>query len=102
MKSYTQLKKDGISMRVIDCYSIKPLDTTTLVKAYVETKNIITVEDHYAQGGLGEAVASLGLCPHILAVNKMPHSGKTEELLTEQGINSNNISRFVKEETQLT
>lgn len=98
LKAYTQLQKDGISMRVIDCYSIKPLDTTTLGKAYLETKNILTVEDHYAQGGLGEAVASLGLRPHILAVTKMPHSGKPEELLAEQGLDANSIANYVREE----
>ncbi|MEM2248044.1 MAG: transketolase, partial [Candidatus Bathyarchaeia archaeon] len=88
LKAYEKLKAEGISIRVIDCYSVKPLDAETLIKAAEETKHIITVEDHYPEGGLGEAVASLGLRPHILAVRKMPHSGKPEELMAEQGIDS--------------
>jgi len=79
-----------------DCYSIKPLDRETLKKAEEETGHIITVEDHYAEGGLGEAVASLGLRPHILAVTKMPHSGPADQLLAEQGIDAEGIVRTVK------
>jgi len=97
LKAYEKLKAEGISIRVIDCYSVKPLDAETLIKAAEETKHIITVEDHYPEGGLGEAVASLGLRPHILAVRKMPHSGKPEELMAEQGIDSAGIVRKVKE-----
>ncbi|MEM2341271.1 MAG: transketolase [Candidatus Bathyarchaeia archaeon] len=97
LKAYEKLKADGINIRVIDCYSVKPLDAETLIKASKETKHIITVEDHYPEGGLGEAVASLGLKPHILAVRKMPHSGKPEELLAEQGIDAGGIVRKVKE-----
>jgi transketolase len=76
---------------------VKPLDNETLKKAYDETKHIITVEDHYAEGGLGEAVASLGLKPHILAVRKTPHSGKPEELLAEQGLTAVSIIAKLKE-----
>jgi transketolase len=97
LKAYYKLKKEGINVRVIDCYSVKPLDRETLRKAYDETNHIITVEDHYAEGGLGEAVASLGLRPHILAVRKIPHSGKPEELLAEQGLNAVSIITKVKE-----
>ncbi|MCX8170656.1 MAG: transketolase [Candidatus Bathyarchaeota archaeon] len=97
LKAYEKLKADGINIRVIDCYSVKPLDTKTLMEAAEETKHIITVEDHYPEGGLGEAVASLGLKPHILAVRKMPHSGKPEELMAEQGIDADGIVRKVKE-----
>lgn len=97
LKAYEKLRAEGINIRVIDCYSVKPLDAETLIKASEETKHIITVEDHYPEGGLGEAVASLGLKPHILAVRKMPHSGKPEELLAEQGIDSTGIVRKVKE-----
>jgi len=97
LKAYEKLKEKGIYARVIDCYSVKPLDEQTLRKAFEETKHIITVEDHYPEGGLGEAVASLGLQPHILAVRSMPHSGKPEELLAEQGIDSDGIVNKVKE-----
>ncbi|MEM1581073.1 MAG: transketolase [Candidatus Bathyarchaeia archaeon] len=97
LKAYEKLRAEGINIRVIDCYSVKPLDAETLIKVSEETKHIITVEDHYPEGGLGEAVASLGLKPHILAVRKMPHSGKPEELLAEQGIDSTGIVRKVKE-----
>ncbi len=97
LKAYKKLKEEGINARVIDCYSVKPLDEQTLRKAFEETKSIITVEDHYPEGGLGEAAASLGLKPQILAVRKMPHSGKPEGLLAEQGINADSIADKVKE-----
>jgi len=96
LKAYEKLKAEGINIRVIDCYSVKPLDSDTLIKAFEETKHIITVEDHYPEGGIGEAVASLGLRPRILAVRKMPHSGKPEELLAEQGIDAAGIVNEVK------
>ncbi len=97
LKAYEKLKSEGIHVRVIDCYSIKPLDAETLIKASEETKHVITVEDHYPEGGIGEAVASLGLKPHILAIRKMPHSGEPEELLAEQGIDAAGIIKKVKE-----
>ncbi|MCW4026802.1 MAG: transketolase, partial [Candidatus Bathyarchaeota archaeon] len=94
---YETLKEDGINVRVIDCYSVKPLDKETLRKAFEETKRMVTVEDHYPQGGLGEAIASLGLAPRILAVRKMPHSGPAKELLVEQGIDTEGIVKAVRE-----
>jgi len=97
LKAYEKLKEEGIMTRVIDCYSVKPLDEETLKKASEETGHIITVEDHYAEGGLGEAVAALGLKPCILAVRKMPHSGPPGELLAEQGIDAESIVKKVKE-----
>jgi len=97
LKAQSRLREEGINVRVIDCYSVKPLDRETLTRASQESKAMITVEDHYVEGGLGEAVASLGLKPHILAVRKMPHSGKPEELLAEQGIDAYSIADKVKE-----
>ncbi|MEM1550614.1 MAG: transketolase C-terminal domain-containing protein, partial [Candidatus Bathyarchaeia archaeon] len=97
LKAYERLRAEGIKVRVIDCYSIKPLDAETIIKAAEETRHIITVEDHYSEGGMGEAIAALGLKPHILAVKKMPHSGKPEELLADQGIDAAGIVRKVKE-----
>ncbi len=96
LKAYEELEKENIPVRVIDCYSVKPLDTATLIEAFKETKHLITVEDHYSEGGIGEAVASLGLQPKILAVRKMPHSGPPEMLLAEQGIDADSILKTVK------
>jgi transketolase len=58
LKAYDALKKEGILIRVIDLYSIKPIDEKTLQQAAKETPCMITVEDHYPEGGIGEAVRS--------------------------------------------
>jgi len=97
LEAHAILKQEGIAVRVIDCYSVKPLDELTLRNTYEEIGHVVTVEDHYVEGGLGEAVASLGIAPNILAVRTMPHSGKPEELLAEQGIDASGIVRKVKE-----
>lgn len=101
LKAHESLAKEGVNIRVIDLYSIKPLDTAALKKAVQETKAIITVEDHCAQGGLGEAVASAlsdtGTKIKILAVSKTPHSGKPSELLALEEIDSTAIIKAVKE-----
>ncbi len=101
LKAHDELKKQGIAIRVIDCYSVKPIDVVMLQKAAQETKAIITVEDHFAEGGLGEAVASaLAGQPvpvHILAVRKQPTSGKPEELLDCAGISARAIAQKVKQ-----
>lgn len=100
LKAADELEKEGIHVRVIDCYSIKPIDEKTLLQAARETGKIITVEDHYPEGGLGEAVASVisGKCPsYPLNVRIIPHSGKPEELLAEQGIDKNGIVKKIKE-----
>ena len=90
------LAADGIAARVIDCYSIKPLDAATLRQAAAETEAIVTAEDHYAEGGLGEAVAAAvsgaGAPVHVLAVRRTPHSGKGAELLAEQGLDAAGIA----------
>lgn len=101
LAAYEELQKEGIPIRVIDLYSIKPLDGEALQKAVRETKAIITVEDHYPEGGIGEAVAS-ALAPgpspvHVLAVRKMPKSGKPEELLDYEEISKDSIIKKVKE-----
>jgi transketolase len=86
--------QESVSVRVIDCYSLKPVDGETLQKAAEETKIIITVEDHYPEGGLGEIVSSVvsgHALVHSLAVTRMPHSGSAENLLHEQGIDSYGI-----------
>lgn len=96
LKAYDLLQKDGISIRVIDLYSVKPLDEATLRKAASETKKLITVEDHQQAGGIGEAVAALGLAPKMLCVREVPRSGKPEELVEWAGISANAIAKAVK------
>lgn len=100
-QAYEELKKIGVTIRVIDLYSIKPIDTETLRKAADETKMIIIVEDHYPEGGIGEAVMS-ALADHAtpvrsLAVRKMPRSGKSRELLDFEEISAGAIVKTVKE-----
>ena len=100
LKAYEDLKSDGIMIRVIDLYSIKPLDLATLEEAARQTEAIVTVEDHFAEGGLGEAVQSAlaGIAAvHILAVRKMPASGTPEELLKYEGISKEAIVQKVRE-----
>jgi transketolase len=101
LQAYEELQKEGISLRVIDLYSIKPLDLAALQDAARETRVLITVEDHYPEGGLGEAVLSaLATMPtpvHSLAVRRKPKSGKPRELLDYEDISAGAIIRKVKE-----
>lgn len=91
LKAHEQLKKQGITARVIDLYSIMPIDVNSLVKACKETKALIVVEDHFAEGGIAEAVRSSLVYEttpiHSLCVRKLPQSGKPEELLEYEEIN---------------
>ncbi|MDP2632788.1 MAG: transketolase [Candidatus Curtissbacteria bacterium] len=97
------LKGDGVNVRVLDAYSIKPLDEKVIKEAASETNNLVlTVEDHYFEGGLGDAVLNVfsqsGLTKvYKLAVSKMPMSGKSSELLGFEGISSVAIYNKVKE-----
>jgi len=99
--AYEELKKDGISIRVVDLYSLKPVDSATLHESANRTKAIITVEDHFPEGGLGEAVksafTSLTIPVYCLAVTKMPRSGKPQELLDYEGISKHAIIKKIKE-----
>lgn len=101
LAAHTQLQAEGTHIRVIDLYSIKPIDVETLSRAAAETKSIITVEDHFAEGGLGEAVRTAlaaSATPVIsLAVRKLPRSGKPDELLAYEDINSVAIQTTVKQ-----
>jgi len=95
------LSAEGVSVSVIDLYSIKPLDVQTLVAvARASGNRVITVEDHYHEGGLGEAVASAlsgrGITVQILAVTQLPRSGKSAELLAMMGIDASAIVAHVK------
>jgi transketolase len=101
LKAYDELKKDGISIRVIDAYSVQPIDTVTLVAAAEATDGrVITVEDHYSAGGLGdavsEAIASVGSAVRRLAVGEIPRSGQPDELLDRYGISARHIVEAVK------
>jgi transketolase len=101
LKAADALKNEGIGITVIDAYSIKPLGKDTIKAAAQKTGNVvITVEDHYAEGGLGDAVAgelsAEGIKVHKLAVTEIPHSGKAEELLAKYGIDSHAIIKKVK------
>jgi transketolase len=93
------LADEGIGARVLDLYSIKPLDRETLLAAAEATGGrIVTVEDHWAEGGLGDAVAAAladsGEPLHLvqLAIREMPGSGKPEELLAAAGIDADHIA----------
>ena len=123
IKAADELARKGICVRVIDAYSIKPIDEQTLRAAANETNNtIITCEDHWAEGGLGDAVLNVfakdrqqtrfentlqtgfgkmshpgGVQIHKLAVSKLPMSGKGEELLEYEGISAKSIEAKVKE-----
>jgi len=97
------LEEDGLSIRVIDAYSIKPIDSETLQAAAEATGRIVTIEDHFPEGGLGDAVlaalAEVDEHPHVvkLAVREMPRSGKPAELLSAYGIDSENIVATVRQ-----
>jgi transketolase len=92
LKAADILAAQHIDVRVIDLYSVKPLDTATLRTAAAETAAIITVEDHYTEGGIGEAVAAaladVATPVFSLAVHKLPMSGKPDELLAYEEINA--------------
>lgn len=101
LKACDELAKDGISITVIDAYSIKPLAKDLIASAMRKTGNeIITVEDHNLEGGLGDAVAgelSLeGARVTRLAVRELPHSGTKDELLEKYGISSRAIVDAVR------
>ncbi|MEP6958512.1 MAG: transketolase [Nitrospirota bacterium] len=105
LKAYDQLKAAGISVRVIDLYSIAPIDRTTLLDSARATQGrLLTVEDHYAHGGLGDAVLSAvgteGVKVHKLAVRTIPHSGKPEELVDDYGIGARSIVEAAKQITK--
>jgi transketolase len=102
-KAAAQLGAGGDSVRVLDCYSLKPLDVRTVRLFASAARQIVTVEDHWAEGGLGDAVlealADVADHPpvHKLAVREMPGSGTPEELLHEAGIDAESIVRAVRE-----
>jgi transketolase len=97
-KAADELAREGVRVRVIDCYSIKPIDAQALRAAARETRGIVTVEDHWPEGGLGEAVesalAAVADRPRVmrLAVRELPISGKPADLLHAAGIDAEAIA----------
>ena len=100
LEAYQVLLSQNLPVRVIDLYSVKPLDEETLRKAARETQLLITVEDHYPEGGLGDAVLSAlanESCQfHKLAVNGLPRSGESGELMEALGISAQVIVKTVQ------
>jgi transketolase len=102
LKAYDELKKDGIAIRVIDVYSLQPVDSATLREAARATNGaVITVEDHYAAGGIGdavsEAIAPAGMSVRRLAVREIPRSGQSDELMDRYGISARHIVEAVRQ-----
>src|ERR1700722_9409220 len=104
LKAADQLKAAGVAARVIDLYCVKPLDGKALAAEVAATGGrLVTGEDHWPEGGLGEAVlhalAAAGASPakfKLVAVNGMPHSGKPDELVDAFGISARHIVEAVK------
>jgi transketolase len=104
LKAFEQLKSQGIAIRVIDLYCVKPLDGKAIAEQIKATAGcLVTVEDHWPEGGLGEgvlaALAQAGVSPtkfKLLAVTGMPHSGKPEELVDAFGISARHIIGAVR------
>ncbi|MCE4941575.1 transketolase [Streptomyces albulus] len=96
------LAADGVEARVIDLYSVKPLDADALARAARETGALVVVEDHHPEGGIGEAVlsslAATGDHPAFahLAVTDLPGSGTTDELLDAAGISHAHVARAAR------
>ena len=103
LKAYDQLKSQRVTIRVIDAYSVKPMDEETLLAAAQEVGDkFIVVEDHWCEGGLGDAVLDVfshrdGSLPQVvkLAVQSMPGSGTPDQLMEEAGISAHNIVEAV-------
>jgi transketolase len=108
LRAADELAAEGRAVRVIDAYSVKPIDADTLIRAMAETGLIVVAEDHWMEGGLGEAVlAALAHAPEVrgrvvrLGVGAMPGSGTPEELREWAGISSGAIAERVRGELAL-
>lgn len=96
LKAADKLKEEGINVRVLDCYCINPIDQATLITCIEQTRHaiLITVEDHFAHGGMGDfvmdALASSNKTAYVkkMCVRQISQSGETEELLDLAGINA--------------
>src|SRR5665213_334530 len=105
LTAYEQLQKDAISIRVIDLFSVQPIDREELIaSARAAGAVVITVEDHYEHGGLGDAVLSAlaqeSVRAYKLAVKEIAHSGTAKELIEKFGISSGHIVNAVKSALQ--
>jgi transketolase len=104
LKAYERLRTEGILIRVIDAYSVKPIDAGTLGRAAAVTGGrMLVVEDHWAEGGLGDAVLAalagpqpIALTLIKLAVREMPGSGTPAEMLHAAGIDADHIVAAVR------
>lgn len=106
LKAREMLSQEGISARVINIHTIKPLDEELIVKAARETGAIVTAEEHYIMGGLGSAVceAVCKACPvpvKIIGTDRFGQSGKPAELFEEYGLTAANIAAQAKDAIQL-
>ncbi|HKJ76490.1 MAG TPA: transketolase, partial [Gammaproteobacteria bacterium] len=96
LAAYDDLQAHGVTARVIDAYSVKPLDEATIIRAAEETGRVVVVEDHWIDGGLGEVVAAVvnGRAPvQRMAVTEEPRSGSPAELMERYGISRHAIER---------
>jgi transketolase len=101
LRAYDVLLREGIRVRVVDLYSVKPIDAGTVEACAQECGTLVVVEDHWPQGGLADAVAEVFSgrpAPSItrLAVQEMPASGTPEELLDAAGISAVRIVDAVR------
>jgi transketolase len=102
LKAADELQKENLNIRVVDCYSIHPVDATTLKKCLSEMKQkiVITVEDHFEHGGFGDFVAAALSNEQgqiiKMAVQKISQSGTMDELLNDAGINAKHIVAKVR------
>jgi transketolase len=100
LKACEELKRAGVRIRVVDAYSVQPIDAATLLQCGRDTGVLITVEDHYEQGGLGDAVAqavgAAAIPVHRLAVGEIPRSGRPDELLDRFGISAAHVVAAVR------
>lgn len=102
LKAYDQLQTTGITVRIIDLYSVTPNDRATLLQAAKATNSrFLTVEDHYLHGGIGDAVLSAtaeeGVRLTKMGIRQIPHSGKPDQLLDHYGISAQAIVRKIKQ-----
>ncbi len=101
LKAYEELKAENIGVRIIDAYSVEPLDKENIRREVEETKGrVVVVEDHFQNGGLGDAVAQ-ALCGRAkithLCIKDLPRSGKPAELMDKYAINAKHIKDAIKE-----
>ena len=101
LRAYEELNADGVKVRIMDAYSVKPVAKAALLEAAGQThRKVLVVEDHYAEGGVGDAVLEAlgpyGMEVHKLAVREIPISGKAEELLRWARIDASSIAETVR------